>query len=308
MNHLRYPIMLSIAAAVFTLALKFASYFMTHSVGLLSDAMESGVNLLAALTAYFSIWYAAHPVDRTHTYGHEKIEFFSSGIEGVLIVIAAFGIIWAAVGRLIEPQDLEKLGLGTLVSAVAAGINFAVALVLLRAGRKHHSIVLEADGRHLMTDVLTSIGVLFGVGIVLMTKMLWPDPVVAILVACNILWTGFSLIRRSFNGLMDHALTDAEQTELRSTITAQIDAGTTFHALRTRRGGTRRFADCHLLVPGAWTVKQGHDLAERIEKAVQATMPGLELTLHIEPIEAKVSWEDSELLNVELGKSPNKTN
>ena len=302
MKHLRFPIVLSIAAAIVTLGLKFISWWVTDSVGLLSDAMESLVNLFAALTAYFSLRYAARPVDRTHTYGHEKIEFFSSGLEGTLIVIAAIAIIGSAIGRFIEPVELKDLWIGTGVSTVAAAINFVVALILLRVGRQHHSIVLEADGHHLMTDVLTSIGVLIGLGLVLITGWHWPDPVVAILVALNIVWTGYKLIRRSFNGLMDHALTDEEQDELRATITAHIGEGTTFHALRTRRGGTRRFADCHLLVPGDWTVKRGHDLAEVIERAVRDKMPGLELTLHIEPIEARASWEDSELLNVERNR------
>ncbi len=303
MKQLRYPIILSIVAAVVTLALKFTAWFLTGSVGLLSDAMESVVNLLAATTAYFSLRYASRPVDRTHTYGHEKIEFFSSGLEGTLIVIAAIGIIYAAIQRLITPVELEKLGVGAFVSTVAAGINFAVALVLLRVGRKHHSIVLEADGHHLMTDVLTSVGVLFGLGMVALTNRFWPDPLIAIVVAFNILWTGFRLIRRSFNGLMDHALTDEEQAQLRAAITEQLGPETTFHALRTRRGGTRRFADCHLLVPGDWTVKRGHDLAEKIERAVREKMPGLELTTHIEPIEAKISWEDSELLRLERNES-----
>ena len=299
MKHLRIPIILSIAAALFTLGLKFTAWFLTSSVGLLSDAMESCVNLLAAVTAYFSLWYAARPVDRTHTYGHEKIEFFSSGLEGALIMVAAAGIIYAAGLRLIAPVELESLGLGTLVCAVAAAINFGVALVLLRVGKRHDSIVLEADGQHLMTDVLTSVGVIFGLGIVLLTEKQWPDAVVAILVAFNILWTGFTLVRRSLNGLMDHALTDEEQAQLRAIITEQCEPGTTFHALRTRRGGSRRFGDCHLLVPGTWTVKRGHDLAERIEQAIRDKMSGLELTLHIEPIELQTSWQDSELLRLE---------
>jgi cation diffusion facilitator family transporter len=302
MKQLQFPIILSIAAAITTLALKFTAWIVTDSVGLLSDAMESVVNLLAALTAYFSLRYASRPVDRTHTYGHEKIEFFSSGLEGTLIVIAAVGIIYAAIRRLIVPVELEKLGIGSLVSGVAAAINFAVAIVLLRVGRRHHSIVLEADGHHLMTDVLTSVGVLFGLGVVALTNRNWPDPLVGIIVAINILWTGFKLIRRSFDGLMDHALSDAEQTQLRAAIAEQLGPDATFHALRTRRGGTRRFADCHLLVPGAWTVKRGHDLAESIERAVREKMPGLELTTHIEPIEAKASWEDSELLNLESSR------
>ncbi len=304
MKHLQFPIVLSIGAAVLTLGLKFVAWWLTDSVGFLSDAMESLVNLFAALTAFFTLRFASRPVDRTHAYGHEKIEFFSSGLEGTLIVIAAIGIIVSAIQRF-TPVRLESLGIGTALSAVAAGINFGVAWMLLRVGKRHHSIVLEADGHHLMTDVLTSIGVVFGVGLVWLTKWNWPDPAVAILVAMNIVWTGSKLIRRSFNGLMDHALTDEEQAQLRSIITERMEPGTTFHALRTRRGGTRRFADCHLLVPGEWSVKRGHDLAEQIERGVRNKMPGLELTLHIEPIESQTSWEDSEMLNVERAE-PNR--
>jgi cation diffusion facilitator family transporter len=296
---LRLFILLSVAAALVTLGLKTGAYLLTSSVGLLSDALESGINLLAALAAYFSLRYAARPVDRTHTYGHEKIEFFSSGLEGGLIVVAALGIIWAAVGRLIAPVPLEKLGLGTLISAAAALVNLVVARLLLREGRRHRSIVLEADGHHLMTDVWTSVAVLIGVVLVMLTKRVWLDPVAALVMAANIIWTGSVLIRRSFNGLMDHALTDEEQAAIRAAIAGALEADTTFHALRTRQSGARRFADCHLLVPGDWSVKRGHDLGERLEAAVRAALPGLELTLHIEPIEAQASWTDSELLGVE---------
>jgi len=296
---LRFFILLSIAAALVTLGLKSAAYLLTSSVGLLSDALESGINLLAALTAYFSLRYSARPVDRTHTYGHEKIEFFSSGLEGGLIVIAAVAIIKTAIDRLITPVPLENLGIGTLFSTAAAFINLIVARLLLREGRKHHSIVLEADGHHLMTDVWTSVAVLIGIVLVMRTKAVWLDPLAALIMAANIIWTGFNLLRRSFNGLMDHALPDDEQAKIRVAIHSALEAGTTFHALRTRRSGPRRFADCHLLVPGDWTVKRGHDLGEQIETAVRDALPGLELTVHIEPIEAQASWQDSELLGLE---------
>jgi cation diffusion facilitator family transporter len=299
MNQLRYPIILSIIAALATLGLKAAAWLMTDSVGLLSDALESGINLLAAVTAYFSLLYAARPIDETHTYGHEKIEFFSSGLEGMLIAVAAVGIFFTAVLRFITPVPLESLGTGTIISAVAALINLAVARVLLRIGRRHDSIVLEADGHHLMTDVWTSVAVIAGLGLVRLTGKLWLDPTMAILMAFNILFTAYRLVRRSFNGLMDHALSAAEQLELRTTINSALEPGTTFHALRTRRAGMRRFADCHLLVPGAWSVQQAHDLAERLEQTVVAAMPGLELTLHIEPIDAAASYRDSALLGFE---------
>ena len=304
MNQLRPPIYLSIAAAVVTFALKSTAWYLTGSVGLASDALESLVNLFAALVAYVSLRYAARPVDETHTYGNEKVEFMSSGLEGLLIAVAAAAIIREAVLRLIEPVALQALGLGTIVGSVAALINLAVARVLLRVGRKHRSIVLEADGHHLMTDVWTSVAVLAGLGLVALTGEKRIDPVFAILMGLNILRTAFGLVRRSVDGLMDRALTDAEQAQLRATIGGVLEHGTTFHALRTRRAGTRRFADCHLLVPGAWTVAHAHELSERVEQAVAAAMPGLELTLHVEPIEAPVSYKDSALLTFEREHSP----
>lgn len=304
MKHLRLPIYLSIAAALATLALKSVAWWLTGSIGLASDALESLVNLFAAIIAYVSLRYAARPADPTHTYGHEKIEFMSSGSEGILIAVAAVGILRTAVMRFIEPKDLEALGVGTLVAGVAALINLAVARLLLRVGRQHGSIVLEADGHHLMTDVWTSVAVLGGLGLFALTGLKWIDPVFAILMGLNILRTAFGLVRRSFDGLMDRALTDAEQTQLRSTIRGALESGTTFHALRTRRAGVRRFADCHLLVPGVWTVARAHELAERVEQAVSSAMPGLELTLHVEPIEAPVSYKDSAVLTFEPGHSP----
>lgn len=299
MNHLRLPVLLSIAAAVLTLGLKTAAWYLTGSVGLLSDALESSINLFAAVTAYLSLRYAARPVDRTHTYGHEKIEFFSSGLEGVLIAVAAIAILRTAVIRLVDPVSLPELGLGTLLGIVASLINLIVAQILLRVGRRHGSIVLEADGQHLMTDVWTSVVVLAGLGLVWVTGELWLDPLAGIAMALYILWVAFGLVRRSFHGLMDHALTDVEQRQLRAAITAALEPGTTFHALRTRRGGSRRFADCHLLVPGEWSVARAHDLVERVERSVVESMAGLELTVHLEPIEAAASWRDSELLRFE---------
>lgn len=289
----------SIAAALITLALKTIAWFVTDSVGLLSDALESGINLLAALTAYLSLRYAARPIDSTHTYGHEKIEFFSSGLEGVFIALAALGILRSAVFRLIEPVPLESLGAGLGVGAAASLVNLVTARYLLIMGRKHHSIVLEADGQHLMTDVWTSVAVLGGLGLVWLTGWQWIDPAVAVVMAVHIFGTAWSLLRRSFNGLMDHALSDEELGQLRGIIGEVLEAGTTFHAVRTRRAGSRRFADCHLLVPGHWSVAQGHALAERIEHEVARRMPGLELTLHLEPIECARSYNDSELLRFE---------
>src|SRR5262245_6211022 len=200
--HLRFPIVLSILAAVLTILLKSVAYHITGSVGLLSDAAESGINLLAAVTAYLSLWYAARPVDPTHTYGHEKIEFFSSGLEGTLILVAAAGIAWYTIRRLLAPEQLHSLDVGTLIALTASLINLGVAQLLLRVGRKHGSIVLEADGRHLMTDVWTSVAVVAGLGLVWLTDIQILDPIIALAVAANIVWTGFDLVRRSFNGLM----------------------------------------------------------------------------------------------------------
>ncbi len=292
---------LSIVAAVATISLKAAAYFLTGSVGLLSDALESLINLLAALIAFLSLWYAARPVDATHTYGHEKIEFFSSGLEGGLIFVAALVIAWSAVERLLRGPAVQSLDLGLALSAAAALINLGVALLLLRVGRRHRSIVLEADGQHLMTDVWTSAGVVVGLGLARVTGWACLDPFLALLVAGNICWTAFSLIRRSFNGLMDHALPPEEQALVRRAIEAHLEPGTAFHALRTRQAGADRFVDFHLLVPGRCSVTQAHRLAMRIEQAVQAALPGAEVVVHIEPIEEPGSWEDSELLAIERG-------
>jgi cation diffusion facilitator family transporter len=296
---LRFPILLSVAAAIATIALKLGAYLVTHSVGLLSDAIESVVNLIAAVTAYLSLRYAARPVDESHTYGHEKIEFFSSGLEGMLILGAAVGIAWYAVRRLLVPEPLQPLGVGLCLALAAAVINGVVGVLLIRVGRARRSIVLEADGRHLLTDVWTSAGVLAGLGLVLLTGWQVLDPLVALVVAGNILWTAFDLVRRSFNGLMDHALPEADQAVVRSAIEAQLGPHMDYHALRTRQAGARRFVDFHLLVPGDFTVKEAHALTGRIEAALHAALPGLEVTVHVEPIEEPAAWQDSALLPLE---------
>lgn len=295
----RTPILLSIAAALLTLGLKLAAYLLTDSVGLLSDAAESLVNLVAALTAFVCLWYSTQPVDSTHTYGHEKIEFFSSGLEGILILVAAGGIAWYAVIRLLNVMPLQQLELGTLLSFGASLINLGVARMLIRVGRRTRSIILEADGQHLMTDVWTSLGVLVGLGLVWLTSWSWIDPLLALIVAANIVRTAADLLVRSFNGLMDHALPETEQHAVRAAIDALMRPGLHYHALRTRQAGARKFVDFHLLVPGTWSVKEAHDFGERIEEAVRSALPGAEVTVHIEPIEAESSWKDSELLSVE---------
>jgi cation diffusion facilitator family transporter len=298
------PVMLSILAALVTLGMKMSAYWLTDSVSLLSDAAESLVNLVAALTAFACLWYATQPVDTTHTYGHEKIEFFSSGLEGMLILVAAGAIAWYAVQRLVSLKPLENLDVGTLLSFVASLINFAVARLLIRTGRQTNSIILEADGQHLMTDVWTSFGVLIGLALVYFTGQVWIDPLVALFVAANIVWTALDLLRRSFNGLMDHALPLDEQQKVRDAIHALLKPGLHFHALRTRQAGTRKFVDFHLLVPGHWTVEEAHTLGEQIEQAVRDALPGAEVQVHFEPVESEAAWKDSELLELEKPSPP----
>ena len=290
-SHLHLPLRLSIAAAVITIAMKTAAYLLTGSVGLFSDALESGVNLMAGLTASFSLWYASRPVDASHTYGHEKFEFFSSGMEGLLVLIAGLGTAWYAGVRFLHPQPLQELGLGVAIALGATFVNLVVGLILLRSGRKHSSIILEANGQHLLTDVWTSFGVVAGIALVMLTDLWWLDPAVAAIVGLNITWTGFDLVKRSFNGLMDHSLPPAEQQALREAIRAHLPEGADFHALRTRQAGSRQFADFHLLVPGRKTVREAHMISHHVADGVKRLLPRLELTIHIEPIDEKESWE-----------------
>jgi cation diffusion facilitator family transporter len=296
---LRSLLLLSILAAVVTIALKVAAYALTGSVGLLSEAVESLANLVAAGTAYVSLHYAARPVDASHTYGHEKIEFFSSGLEGTLILMAAAAIAWYAVGRLVTPQDLNPVGPGVALSLAGAGINAVVGVLLVRAGKKHNSIAVEADGRHLLTDVWTTAGVVLALVLVELTGVRQLDSIIALVVAANIVRTAWELIRRSFDGLMDHALPQGEQEAVRAAIEAHLGPGMDYHALRTRLAGSRRFVDFHLLVPGEMTVKEAHALTDRVEEAIQALFPGVEVTVHIEPIEERQAWEDSALVALE---------
>jgi cation diffusion facilitator family transporter len=286
---------LAIAASIAIIGLKAYAYWVTGSVGLLADAFESVVNLVSACVALIVLTIAARPADADHPYGHDKAEYFSSGLEGGMILVAAVGITIAAIERLVNPRPLEQLGVGLLVSLIASFINFIVARVLLRAGRRHDSITLEADGRHLMTDVWTSIGVLVGVGAVLLTDWGWLDPAVAILVAVNIAWTAIDLLRRSALGLMDTALPDDEQKIICAVLDRHRGDGIAYHALRTRRAAARRFISMHVLVPGAWTVQRGHDLLERIEEEVRDKLPNTTITIHLEPLEDPRSWSDSTL-------------
>jgi cation diffusion facilitator family transporter len=288
--------LLAIVAACVTMLLKFVAYWLTDSVGLLSDAVESTANLVAASTALIAIWFAARPIDRTHNYGHEKIEFFASGIEGLLIIAAAIAIIGAAIGRLLNPRALESLGAGSAIAIIASVINLGVAIVLLRVARAHRSIVLEADGRHLLTDVLTSVGVVIGLGLAHFTGIKQLDPIIAILVALNILWTGYHLLRTAVDGLMDRALDLGTEEAIRGAIEREIGPRTTYHALRTRQAGARAFVDFHLLVPGNTTVQAAHNLTNQVEQAVESVLPYAETTVHIEPITDPTAWEDHPLV------------
>lgn len=276
---------LSIAAALATIFLKAAAWWLTGSVGLLSDALESFVNLAGALMALWMISLAAQPADDKHHYGHSKAEYFSSGFEGLLILVAATAIAVAAVERLRNPQPLEQVGIGLAVSVVASAINLAVGRALIAVGKRHHSIALEADGHHLMTDVWTSAGVIAAVGLVAVTGWLWLDPVIALLVAANIVWTGVHLMQRSAAGLMDSALPPDQLSAVEAALAPFRSNGVGFHALRTRQAGTRQFVSIHVLVPGEWTVQRGHDLAEEVEAAIRGPLPRAHVTTHIEPIE-----------------------
>jgi cation diffusion facilitator family transporter len=286
---------LSIGAALATMALKSVAYWLTGSVGLLSDAMESLVNLAGALMALSMLTVAARPADEDHPYGHGKAEYFSAGVEGTLILIAAASIAYAAVQRLLHPRPLEQLGLGLAVSVAASAVNFVVALILLRAAKTHRSATLRANAHHLMTDVWTSGGVLVGVGAVAVTGWQRLDPIVAIAVAFNIVWTGSRIVQESVSGLMDAALPVAEQEVLKALLERYAHEGVQYHALRTRQSGARRFVSLHVLVPADWTVQQGHDTLERIEADIARALPPATVFTHLEPIGDPAAMNDLDL-------------
>jgi cation diffusion facilitator family transporter len=286
---------LSIAAAIATILLKGMAWRMTGSVGLLSDAIESFVNLAGAIMALWMLTLAALPADDDHAHGHGKAEYFSSAFEGFLILLAAVSIGYTAIERLMNPQPLEAVAAGLLVSVVASVINFATARTLMRVGRTHNSITLEADAHHLMTDVWTSVGVIVGVGLVWLTGWLWLDPAIALLVAANIIWTGWQLMQRSAAGLMDVSLPAEQLAQVDTLLTGYREQGLEFHALRTRQAGSRVFVTLHVLVPGNWTVQHGHDWSERIEADIRNALPHAHVTTHLEPIEDPVSMVDQKL-------------
>lgn len=298
---------LSIAAALSTIALKSYAYLLTDSVGLLSDALESVINLVAAVIMLVVLHVAAQPPDENHPYGHEKIEYFSSGAEGVMILLAAISIGITAWERLWHPQPLQQLDLGIAISVLASIINLIVAIILIRVGKRHRSITLESDGKHLMTDVWTTIGILLGIGVIFMANSFeeslnfakqfgfkWEilDPIIAIFVALNIVWAGLQLIRRTISGLMDAALTLDEQAEIINVLEEfAATQNITYHAFRTRYSGARRFMSVHILVPGNWSVQRGHDLVEEIEQKINNIFDNIDIDTHLEPIEDPASWQ-----------------
>jgi len=285
---------ISIAAAVLTIGLKLIAYLVTNSVGILSDALESCVNLVAAVVALIMIRLAEKPPDQEHEFGHNKAEYFSSAIEGGLIVLAAFSIIWSAFPRLIHPQPLDNIGVGLLVAIAASLINLTASRILLKNGKKYNSITLEADGKHLMTDVLTSGGVLLGIGLIKLTGWIRLDGIVAIGVALNIIWTGYQLLRRSASGLLDTSLPKDEMDKIRQVLEKFGQQKIQFHSLMTRQSGQRKFIFVHILMPGKMDIQQGHNLAEKVENDIRELFPNTQTTVftHLEPVEDPASMLD----------------
>lgn len=298
---------LSIAAAIATIALKTYAYLLTDSVGLLSDAMESVINLVAAVIMLIVLHIAARPPDEGHPYGHEKVEYFSSGAEGIMILLAAISIGITAWDRLWHPHALQQLDIGIAISIIASLINLVVAKILIHVGKRQRSITLESDGKHLMTDVWTTVGILIGIGVIFVANYFesslavakqlgledWGilDPIIAILVAINIVWAGLQLIRRTVSGLLDAALSTDEQAKIIEVLDQFVGLDNiAYHALRTRYSGARRFMSVHILVPGNWTVQQGHDMVELIERQITTIFDNIDIDTHLEPIEDDASW------------------
>lgn len=292
-NSLRRFIYLSIAAAIVTILLKFYAYFVTGSMGLLSDALESFVNLFAAIFALIMFNVSQKPADKEHEFGHSKAEYFSSAAEGALILVAAFSIIWTTVPRLINPQPIENINTGLLFSLLATVINLVVGLILIHTGKKTNSLLLEADGKHLMTDVLTSGGVIVAILIVKFTGWTIVDPIIAILVALNVIYAGYRLIVRSASGLMDACLPEEDMSKITAYLDSLKDKKIEYHSLQTRAAGQRKFVSLHVLVPGKWTVKQAHDYADEIEEViVNMFIEPVTVHTHLEPVEDPASMID----------------
>ena len=285
---------LSVAVAVATIALKTGAWWLTGSVSLLSDAMESGVNLAGAVFALMMVTLAAQPPDADHPYGHHKAEYFSSGFEGVLIFVAALAIIAVSVQRLLHPQPLEALGIGLTLSVISSALNFALAWAMLRKAREHRSMALEADARHLFTDVWTSAGVLVGLGAVTVTGWLWLDPVVAIGVAANIVREGASLVWRSAQGLMDQAVEPDVQAVIERTLEPFRDHVIRIDHVSTRRAGTRRFIDLHMHMPAGWSLGRAAAMRREVEQALMAAVPGLRASIQLLPLDMEAHLAGAE--------------
>ena len=294
-DSLSFYMFLSIAAAVVTMAVKFIGYFLTGSVGLFSDAAESLVNLVAALVGLWAVTLAARPADEEHAYGHTKSEYFSSGVEGALILVAALIIAIEAIPRLFHPEPIEQAFLGLTFSVIGAFINGVLAWFMLREGKKQRSITLEADAHHLFADVITTVGVLIGVLLVAVTRWYILDPVVALLVALNILWTGVKLLRQTGLGLLDTALPAEDLQTVHAILERYRQQEIDFHALRSRMSGRRRFVSFHVIVPGTWTVLKGHSICEELELAIHAALPDSTVFTHLEPQEDPATFQDIEL-------------
>ncbi len=283
---------ISIAASIITIALKSGAYLLTNSVGFLSDAVESIVNLVAGVMALTMLTVAARPPDDDHSYGHSKAEYFSSTMEGILILVAAGGIITTAVQRFFNPQPLEQLGIGLIISAAASVVNFTASRILMKAGRRANSITLEADAQHLMTDVWTSVGVITAMGVVALTGWQVLDPIVAVIVGLNIVWTAYQLLRRSVAGLMDASLPEADLKIIEAVMEKYRGQGIVFHALRTRQSAARRFVSVHVLVPGSWTLHDAHHIAEDFEGDICKELADAIVQTHLEPVDDEISMED----------------
>lgn len=287
---------LSIAAAVTTIVLKALAAWLTGSIGFFSDALESGVNLIAAVIGLWALRLASRPPDLQHHFGHGKAEYLSAAVEGTMIFAAAVAIVWSAIERLIDPIPLDQPALGLALSTAASVVNLAVGATLVRVGRRHRSITLEADGRHLLTDVLTSAGVIVGIALVAVFEWEILDPIVALLVGVNILYTGYGLLRRSVSGMLDTALPPEDVARVKTVLDRYREGGINYHALRSREAGRQRFVYLHLLVPDHWTVAQGHDLAEELKADIAEALPGTTTFVHIEPLGDPASYNDDELV------------
>jgi cation diffusion facilitator family transporter len=284
----------SIAVAVVTIALKTLAWWLTDSVGLLSDAMESLVNLASAVFALLMVKIAQRPADADHPYGHHKAEYFSAGFEGLMIMVAAAGILWTAVLRLLAPQPLEQLGIGLGLSVLSSALNGALAWAMLQSSRQHRSMALEGDARHLFTDVWTSVGVIVGVTLVAVTDWLWLDPVLAVGVALNILREGVHLVWRSAQGLMDHSLEEDVIEEIQKTLSQFKHRAIRFDHVSTRRSGSRRFVDLHMHMPADWTLGRAAAVRGSVEQALMSAVPGLRCTIQLLPMDVEAHSQDEE--------------